>query len=174
MKPLAVLLAGHKKNAANGFHRAAFTTDHATHIMRGNADLDTDILSIRDLTHLDRVGLADERFNDFLYSFFHRFVEFVGSIEFIENKRLNKLKELNKLLSNYVRRVVFDQALDRLGRLSSNADPVLNTFMIQCDLGRIDHRVICTYVFEVLAVALAALFLYHEAIKGFTLRAHSH
>jgi hypothetical protein len=175
LKPTPVLLAGDKQDAADRLHRPAFATNDAAHVMRSDANLDPDVLAVRLFVHLNRIGLADERLDDPFYSFFHRIVEFGELIEFIENKRLNKLKELNKLFSNcYFRRVILDQALDRLGRLSTDTDPVLDAFMIENDLSRIEHRIVGAYIFKILAVTLAAFFLNHQTIKGFTLRTHSH
>ena len=82
-------------------------------------------------SHLDLIGFAHQSFDDLFYSLFHRFVEFVELIEFIENKPLNELKELNKLFRNCCfSRIVLDQALDRIGRLSADADPVIDTVVI--------------------------------------------
>ena len=71
MKPLAVLLPGGEKNAADRLDRAAFAADDATHVMLGDAHLDTHRFAIRTLGHLDLIGLTDQRFDDFFYSFFH-------------------------------------------------------------------------------------------------------
>src|SRR5437868_3245836 len=56
MKALVVLLSGDKKNAADRFHRAALAADDPAHIAVGNTDLNTNVLSVRDLVHLCRLG----------------------------------------------------------------------------------------------------------------------
>lgn len=126
-----MLLPGGEQNAADRLNGSALAADNAAHIGVSYANLNTDVFAVRTLGHLNLLGFADQRFDDLFYSLFHKFVEFVELIEFIENKRLNELKELNKLFRNCCfSRIVLDQALDRLGRLCSDADPVIDAIVI--------------------------------------------
>ena len=71
-------------------------------------------------------------------------------------------------------RIVLDQARDRFGRLSSNADPILDALVLQTDFSGIRHGIVSTEILDVRAVALGTLFLHHQAVERLTLRAHSH
>ena len=71
MKPLAMLLPGGKKNAADRLDRAALAADNAAHVVLSDAHLDTHRFAIRTRGYLDLIGLADQCFDDFFYSFFH-------------------------------------------------------------------------------------------------------
>ena len=74
METLALLLACGEKNAADRLDRAALAADHAAHIALGDADLETDVLTVRDLVNGHRVGLADEGSNDLFDSFLHEWL----------------------------------------------------------------------------------------------------
>ncbi len=155
MKPFAVLLASCKKNAPDRFNGPALAADDPPHIALGHPDLDTNILAVGVLSNFNGIGLANERFYDLFNGLFHEFVEFVELIELIENKRLNEPFQLNKLFHNCCfSRIILDQALYRFGGLSTNTDPILDAIVFEFHLGRVDHRVIGTYVFKILAVAL--------------------
>src|SRR5580765_1513522 len=71
LKPLVLLLPGGKKNAADRLDRSALTADDAAHVAIGDTYLDTDVLAVRTLGHLNGVGFADQRFDDLFYSSFH-------------------------------------------------------------------------------------------------------
>src|SRR5438552_13797933 len=94
------------------------------------------------------------------------------------NKRINETESKNseRLLDcrDFLDRVVLDQARDCFGRLSTDADPVLDAVVFKLDCCRIDHRIVSPEILEVLAIALRTLFFYYEAIKGLTFRTYSH
>jgi len=84
LKPLALLLPGVEQQTANRFHSPPFATDEPSHIAFADANLIFYVSPIGNFRHFDRIGISDQRFDDFFNGFLHKFVEFIEFIEFIE------------------------------------------------------------------------------------------
>ncbi len=107
-----MLLPGHEKNAANRLYSSTFAADYPTHVVIGDPHLDSNVLSVGILSHLDSLRLADQRGYDLFNSFFH-----------------TRPVYLSELCGDFGG-VILDQTLDRVGRLGANADPILDAVVV--------------------------------------------
>lgn len=65
-------LAGDEKNASDRFDGSTFAANDTTHVVTGNANFDSHVLTIRILSYFDLVGLADQGRDYSFDSFFHK------------------------------------------------------------------------------------------------------
>ena len=183
MKTLPLLMPGKKQNASYCLDRPSLASDQPPKIIRRDPYGKFKSLAANDrLGNLDQLRRTNQRFNYLFDSFFHFLMLEVMKVwkvleveEAIFLPRLSRLSRLPKLSllcrSNWI---VLYKALDGLRRLGADADPMLNSFVIQFYLRWIEHRIVSPDVFEIFAIALRTLFLHHETVKRFPLRAHSH
>ena len=75
MKPFALLLSGVKKQTANRFDRPTFASDDSAHIARPDSNFDFHISAIGNFRYLDRIGITDQRFDNFFNGFLHNINE---------------------------------------------------------------------------------------------------
>ena len=186
MKPLALFESTKIKNAANRFDRSTFTSDQSSIIIRRNSHAELhDLSPVGMLSDLNHIGVADQRFHDFFDSFLHlsesiESIESDGSIEVyrvyrVDSDRLDRLTRLDRLLDGFrLSRIVLDQAGYSFCRLCTNADPILNSIMLQTYFSRINHRIVSSKIFEVLTIPFRTFFLNDKAVEGLTLRADPH
>ncbi len=71
MKPPTVFLAGGEQDTPDRLYRSPFAADNAAHVAVRDANLDPDVLTVRDLVHLNGIGFADQRGNDLFDRFLH-------------------------------------------------------------------------------------------------------